>query len=238
MFAVLKGEKISVIATIQSSTKNEAIVARKDRGISKPADLRSKKVAVTFGTSGDFMLSSVLIVNRLSGENIRRVNLQPEELTAAVLTGRVDAAATWNPYVAQLAKALGDKATVFYSENVYTETFNIAALQDLVRKKPETVKRILKAVAKAEAFARNNPAEARALVAKLTGIDKQLTDELWGLNEFSVTLNQSLIIALEDEARWAIKNGLTSAKKVPNFLDYVYLDGLAAVKPEAVRIIR
>jgi len=35
-----------------------------------------------------------------------------------------------------------------------------------------------------------------------------------------------------------IKNKLTSEKTVPNFLDYIYEDGLKAVKPEAVNIIR
>jgi hypothetical protein len=46
-----------------------------------------------------------------------------------------------------------------------------------------------------------------------------------------------LLITLEDEARWAIKNNLTSATEVPNYLDYIYFDALDEVKPEAVGII-
>lgn len=42
---------------------------------------------------------------------------------------------------------------------------------------------------------------------------------------------------MEDEARWMIKNNLTSEKKTPNFLDYIYLDGLEKIKPESVNII-
>lgn len=33
-------------------------------------------------------------------------------------------------------------------------------------------------------------------------------------------------------------NNLTAEKQVPDFLDYLYLDGLQAVKPEAANIIR
>ncbi len=33
MFAIMKGEKISIIATIQTSSRNSAIMARKDKGI-------------------------------------------------------------------------------------------------------------------------------------------------------------------------------------------------------------
>jgi hypothetical protein len=43
---------------------------------------------------------------------------------------------------------------------------------------------------------------------------------------------------MEDEARWMIKNKLTSEKKVPDFINYIYVDRLKAVKPEAVNIIR
>jgi hypothetical protein len=38
------------------------------------------------------------------------------------------------------------------------------------------------------------------------------------------------------EARWAIRNRLTDASKVPNYLGYVHIDAMKAVKPEAVQI--
>jgi len=43
---------------------------------------------------------------------------------------------------------------------------------------------------------------------------------------------------LEAEARWAIKNRYTGARKIPDYLDYIYADALKAIKPEAVNIIR
>jgi NitT/TauT family transport system substrate-binding protein len=43
---------------------------------------------------------------------------------------------------------------------------------------------------------------------------------------------------MEEEARWMIRNNLTGEKQVPNFLDYIYEDGLKAVRPAAVNIVR
>ena len=43
---------------------------------------------------------------------------------------------------------------------------------------------------------------------------------------------------MEDEARWTITNNLTTEKQVPNFSNYIYEDGLRAVKPDAVNIIK
>ena len=59
---------------------------------------------------------------------------------------------------------------------------------------------------------------------------------IWPHHQFYLTLDQSLITAMEDEARWMIANKLTTEKQVPNFLDYIYTDGLKAIKPGAVRI--
>ena len=68
--------------------------------------------------------------------------------------------------------------------------------------------------------------------------DDAYLEIIWQRYQFSLSLDQSLILAMEDEAMWMIKNNLTAEKNVPNFLDYIYEDGLKAIKPEAVEIIR
>jgi ABC-type nitrate/sulfonate/bicarbonate transport system substrate-binding protein len=42
----------------------------------------------------------------------------------------------------------------------------------------------------------------------------------------------------KEEAQWMIKNNLTTEKSIPDFVNYIYVDGLKAVKPEAVNIVR
>ena len=41
-----------------------------------------------------------------------------------------------------------------------------------------------------------------------------------------------------DEARWAIREELADKEEVPDYLDFIYIDALEEVKPEAVTIIR
>ena len=91
---------------------------------------------------------------------------------------------------------------------------------------------------KAEEFVRKNPAEAQKVVADFIKADIHVLRDIWTDNNFSVSLDQSLILALEDESQWAMKSGLTGAKKIPNYLNFIYFDGLKAVKPEAVRILK
>ena len=90
----------------------------------------------------------------------------------------------------------------------------------------------------AEGYLNNHQDQAKVIVRKRMNFDDTYMEKLWQHYQFSLSLEQSLITAMEDEGRWMIKNNLTSEKQIPNFLDYTYEDGLKAIKPEAVNIIR
>jgi ABC-type nitrate/sulfonate/bicarbonate transport system substrate-binding protein len=238
VFAVMKGAKIFVLASIETATKNEAIMARIDRGIKNPQDLKGKRIGVTPGTGGEFFLASFLTINGLEGKDIRAVDMPPEAMVEALLTGRVDAVACWNPNLVTLRKELGGRGIIFYAESAYTETFLLAGNQDFVRKNPGAIGKVLKALVRAETFVREDPIAARAIVTEETGMDAALLAEIWPVFDYRVRLEQSLLLTLEDVSRWAIRNGHVKQRKVPNYLDYIYLDGLTAVKPEDLRVIR
>ena len=70
------------------------------------------------------------------------------------------------------------------------------------------------------------------------GLDPGYMEAVWQQNQFTLSLDQSLVLAMEDEARWMIANNLTDATSVPDFRDYLYPDCLEAVKPGSVNIIR
>ena len=238
VFAAMDGRKITILATIETSHRNNAVVARTDRSIAKPTDLKGKKIGVTRGTTVDFFTHIFLEAHGLGGKDVTLVDLKPEEMKVALASGKIDAAATWNPVLTELRQALGEKGVSFYGESLYTETFCLVAGRDFVGKHPEAVRRVLRGLIRAEEFMRDHPAEARRLVAVFTKTDQAILDGVWDILTFRVDLAQSLIVDLEDQARWAIKNGLTKGRTMPNFIEYIYSDGLKAVKPEAVRIIR
>ena len=238
MFAVMDGRKIAILAVIDSSDRNLGIVARRDRGISRPSDLKGKTIGITLGTGGDFFTETFLIVHGIDRKQVTIIDLKQDEMAAALATGKVDAASSWHPFLTQLQKDLGTKGLTFYSETIYTEAFCVAAGQDFVKQRPEAVKKVLRALIRAEAFLKQHPEESRRLVAEFIKVDKALLDEIWDIYNFRVTLDQALLVDLEDQTRWAIKNRLTTPRDMPNYLDFIYVDGLRAVKPEAVRIIR
>ncbi len=238
MFAVMGGKKITTLAVIQTANRNEAIVARRDRGITNPSDLKGKTIGVTLGTVGDFFADSFLLAHSVDKKHVKIIDLKPDEMTAALDAGKVDAVSTWNPTLVQLKKKWGSRGIMFFGESLYTETFCVVASQDYVKKNPEAIKKVLRALLKAETFVQQHPAESRRLVAEFLQTDKGVLDETWDIFTFRVTLDQALLVDFEEQTRWAIKNRLTTRRDMPNYLDFIYVDGLSAVKPEAVRIIR
>jgi len=108
-----------------------------------------------------------------------------------------------------------------------------------VKKHPETVKKVLRALIKAEKFARQSSREARQVVADFVPeMDRSILDLLWPDLFLRVSLDHSLIVDLEDQTKWAIHSRLTKRKDMPNYLDFIYIDGLRSVRPESARITR
>ncbi len=238
VFAVLNGKKITTLASIQTSNRNEAIIARQDRGITRPSDLKGKKIGITLGTTGDFFADSFLLANGVDRKHLKILNMRPDEMADALSAGKVDAVSTWNPTLTQLKKKLGNNGIIFFGESLYTENFCVVASQEYVKKNPETIKKVLRALVKAEAFVQQHSEESRRLVAEFLKTDKGMLDEIWDIFTFRVILDQALLVNLEDQTRWTIKHRLVARRDMPNYLDFIYVDGLLTVKPEAVRIIR
>lgn len=236
MFSILRGEKIYVVANIEASTSNNAIVARQDAGIKEPQDLKRKRVGVTPGTTSDFFMSSLLTANGMVRGDVVAVDLKPEEMRDALVSGKVDAVSTWNYPLTVISKELGANAAVFYDKDIYTETFNLVVKQEFARKNPEVIERFLRALTKAEAFTHEHPAEAQAIVSQATRADPELVRSVWNNFGYRLVLDQSLLIMLEDETRWAMKNQLAERAEMPNYLTSIYVNGLLAVKPEAIRL--
>ena len=129
--AVVKGHPVTILATL-STQSDHAIVGRTDQGIWSADALRGKRIGVSAGTSGDFVLDVLLVRERLSRADVQVVDRKPRELADALASGEVDAIATWEPYVAdarRLVCRLADEAkNESPDERVMAERFGRALL--------------------------------------------------------------------------------------------------------------
>ncbi|MGX9729966.1 ABC transporter substrate-binding protein [Janthinobacterium aestuarii] len=237
VLASLRNQSVVIIASIFEAERDHGIVGRLDRGVSTPASLKGKRIGVTLGTSGQFTLDAFLNRQKLLPAEVTLRNYAPEQLAGALARGEIDAAAGWEPFLTGMTHAIAGKAAIFYGEDVYAGLFNVAGTGDYVRSHPATVRKVLRALIAGARFCQDEPDAARALFAKASASETARLQAAWHGYRFGVVLDQGLLLALEDEARWAIRNRLAERGTMPNFLDAVYLDGLEAVAPSAVTVI-
>jgi ABC-type nitrate/sulfonate/bicarbonate transport system substrate-binding protein len=233
--AAIEGKPVMVIATLCDVDRAIVIVARKDRGISAAKDLVGKKVGVVKGTTADFFLNIFLTTSYISPEKVRITNLQPDEVVDALVKGEVDAVSTWSPHTIVAARKLGENAVILEDPTVYRMTWNIITSREFVTRYPERIKKVLAAIITANEFIDERTGDAQALCSKYMGGDGSICEREWGSYNFTAALDESLILNLEDQARWMIKSGV-GGNTIPNFMNFIYTDGLKAVEPEAVGI--
>lgn len=230
--------KVRIIGAA-AKTENQYMVGRKDAGIEKVSDLKGKMVGTTFGTIAEFYLGRFLELNGIRIQEITVVDLKtPAEWENAVADGVVDAIVTAQPYADLAAKRLGSNAIVWPVQGGQYTSGLIASSQEWIDAHPEALNRFLKSLLQAEKYIASHPSKTKAIMQKKLNVDTTFVESAWSRDRFFLSLEKSLVIAMEDEARWLIKNNLTTEKQVPDFNDYIYEDALKAVKPEVVDIIR
>ena len=238
VFSSFERNDFSVFVTILDSAQLAKALARRDRNISDPQDLIGKKAATTIGTSAHFYMATFLGLNGIDAADVETVDLRPGEMVEAIVNGEVDAIFAWEPNVSQVAQRLGDNALMLPSMVGYMFTFNLAAKNHFIENNPELLAGMIRALAEAEQFVDGNRDESIDILASRLAAERSEIDQLWDDHKFRVSLSQSLLTTLEDQARWAIRSNLTDKTEVPNYLGLIHLDALEEVRPEAISIIR
>jgi len=237
-FASFDRSDFRIFGSVSTQFDLYKIVARKDSGIQEPGDLKSKRVGTSQASSFHYFLHNFALEYGFSEDDVELVFSGAADQPAALASGDIDAISTREPYISEAISLLGDNYVVFSVPTLPSNTLNLVALEGFIKEKPQVAERLLRAFVHAEEFARTEPAQAISIVAAKLEIDEADVQVAWDNSVSVVSIGQELLLGLENIAQWAIRQELTDANDVPNYLNYLYLDGLDTVKSEAITIIR
>ncbi|MCX5875256.1 MAG: NrtA/SsuA/CpmA family ABC transporter substrate-binding protein [Deltaproteobacteria bacterium] len=227
-----------LLGALQNSDNLNRIVARADRGIAKPEDLRGKRIATAKGTAPHYFLELFLEKHGLEPKDIKIVFMKSDELLAALTSGQVDAVSMTNNIVTKAQQALQANAVLMEEPGLCRNYYLLLATTNLLEKRPEVVARFLRALLKTEEFIKQKPDEALAIVLASQG-QKESSAEIKQLlagYQYRLSLEHSMLMGLEDMARWTGQQAGESQRSIPNFLNLIAAEPLRTVKPEAVRL--
>ena len=238
---VLADPKITpfaILATLLSDDDSTRIVARRDRGVATPQDLKGKRIGVKKGVIGHLFLDLFMMKYGLAQNEVHQVFMDSDKLQPALANGEIDGFSMTNKTVNATARTLGDKGVVFAEPGLNTIHAILTTRLDIPLNQ-QAASRALKALVRAEQYAKREPAAAKGLVAKAAALPAQELEEIWSRSTIEVVLAASLFVHLEDQYRWQMERGGSSGPAtMPNYLDLVFPEYLRAVKSDAVSVTK
>jgi NitT/TauT family transport system substrate-binding protein len=233
---IYEGNDLSIVSTLHTSTRGQGVVARRDRGISQPADLSGKRVGVTHGTAEDYFLTVFLATEGIAPTAINRVPLEPEQYESALVGNQVDAIVGFGSYLFDLPAKLGpEKALVFYSD-VYVEISMLVGRRETVARRKEAMFRLARAIVRAQDFADSNQQESIIILAKRLGLSEGSARRLWSTFRPEAKLDNVLLTVLVQEGHWLRETGRFGIAP-PDFAKALFPDYLRSARPSAVTVL-
>src|SRR6187455_895966 len=174
LVAKINGNPIKSIY-VYSRPEWTALVTGKDSPITKIADLKGKRVAVTRGTDPHIFLVRALQSVGLTEKDITPVLLQHPDGKTALIRGDVDAWAGLDPMMAQAE--IEDGARLFY-RNKAANTWGILNVrEEFLQDHPDIVKRVLAVYEEARKYSLANYDEEKKAFQAVTKLPDAVADK-------------------------------------------------------------
>ncbi|MDP2560672.1 ABC transporter substrate-binding protein [Psychrobium sp. 1_MG-2023] len=236
MFQALKGTEFVNLATFVQSDNDVKILALRTSGIVTGKDLINKKIGVTKGAAGEYLLSTYLAMRGIKVSDVDVIDYAPNALVSALNNNDVDAIVPWEPYAYQSISLQPQQIKAMNTKNLYSLTFNLLSLKLHDSQRQSDAACILNALDRAIQYIASEPEHAKQIVMERLSLTQDFIDWVWQDYIFKLSLNRSLILSLESQAVWAIESGLVDVKVAPNFGLHIETKVLAKINPQAVTI--
>lgn len=207
---IAKGADIKVIGGIMGQDASIITTAANAGKVKKINDLKGKKVATVRLASGDAVLRGALNKAGIDWKSdVEIFELKnPPAVIEAVKSGQVDAGVVWGPHDLR-AEEQGLKVVIRSEElSPGHPCCRLTISSESAELQPETWKHFLRAILKAEKFAKTNRPETVEIITKYLKLDPELIEKAYysphldqssdpnvkGVEEFWTTMQKSSFI--------------------------------------------
>jgi ABC-type nitrate/sulfonate/bicarbonate transport system substrate-binding protein len=175
-----RGELVA-IAQIEEVGKTTRVMARKELGIKRIADLKGRKIANQTGSSiGNVFVDQIAPKAGLKKEDWQEVRMNVNDMVAAMAAKTVDAMINVEPYNS-IAEADGIATTIMNYWDVDRMPVFMAATPEFVERNPDTVVRYLRAwLAVADDFKNNKKKVSDTIYAFYTSKGYKMSPDTFG----------------------------------------------------------
>ncbi|RZI83983.1 MAG: aliphatic sulfonate ABC transporter substrate-binding protein [Rubrivivax sp.] len=223
MGPLAKGLPLKTILVNDNSAGNDAVVVSPK--IKSFKDLKGKKIALEEFSVSHFVLATALAKHGMKPSDVKIVNLSAGDAAAAFMTGRVDAAVVWNPWIHQIESSGKGKA-LFTSKDMpgLIPDLLVAQEKSIASKRKDLVG-MIKAWFDTVKFIQDKPAEAAAIMSKVVSLKP---------DEYMVFLpGTKFFDAAANKAAFDAKNAQSLPAVAPTIASFLLAHKLIDGKPDA-----
>ncbi len=186
LFAAQGADLVQVLA-VDESSGGDGIVAKRE--IASIADLAGKTIAVQSASTSQFLLANALDEAGLSLDDVTLLDMSSGDAGAAFVAGQVDAAVTWQPWLANARETDFGHLLLDTKETPGLIVDTVAFRPQFVEENPEAVAAFVRGYYRAVEEIEANPDAANPIMAESIGMETEdfvatLADlRLWGAEE-------------------------------------------------------
>lgn len=233
-FIKFQPAKLKVIAIIAEKS-DDAIIGRKDKGITNAKQLEGKKLGVTFGTSSQAMAIDYLQSKGVDISKVTFVNQPPPALQAALTKGDLDAASLWQPLRFNTKIALKDTAVELRNNPPHKARVLVVVREDYAKTHQKEITQFLKAMIGAEEYTQKNQQEVQGILSKEVGIPANVLSASWSEYNLQVSMSKDLLTGLEKQGKWIIATQPEFKQKLlPQYSEVLAPEFLKQVRADRV----
>ncbi|MFD0824311.1 ABC transporter substrate-binding protein [Neobacillus sp. M.A.Huq-85] len=213
-----KNLPFEVIGQTGTGESNVRILVQKNGDIKNVNDLKGKTVGVPLGTTAQVYLIKALKANDLTINDVKLINLQPDDAQAAFQSKKLDAWAAWNPYYLNNVEK-GNAIALDVNKKIFAPGA-IIARNDFAKEHPDLVQAYLRVYKKAADWQIANPNEASKIYSAQTKLPADLIYKIITVEKPSIFFTEESINAQQESINTLADAGYI--KKSFNYKDQIH----------------
>ncbi|TMI98864.1 MAG: ABC transporter substrate-binding protein [Bacillati bacterium ANGP1] len=232
-----------IVTPLANIAGTQAVVGRKGLTLRSPKDLEGMRIGMVNGAGVLIAIRNMATELGVDINKIKFINMAPADQVAAISRGDIDAMAAWEPWV---TKGIGAGGTFLFSGKLSalpgkTGPVNwmdfhttLQVTRDFLKKNPETIRRMLRALKTATTFVNSNRDETINILSPALSIPKQELREMMNRNTYSMIVDNSFVKG--SETITSFLRELNNIDKSPKLKDYADFSLLEQVDPDLVKV--
>jgi NitT/TauT family transport system substrate-binding protein len=208
---------VKVVAGLADISGTQGLVLGPGVKLASPLDLAGLKLAYTEGNPQTIILAKLAKTAGLDLSKVTLVNMQPSDGIVAASRGDVAGLLSFQPHLYRLASmggslyVTGNASWVSGTrqplsfENAFLHLNSILLASDSwVAEKPNTIKAVLRAYARATDLLANDRPKAIELMLKRIPVDQPAMEAMLGQNNYRLAIDDAMAISINDLSDWAL----------------------------------